>query len=110
MSGWECKAMNNENIPSQESLIDLDYYNTVEELMEVGPEKLKEVGLLFIFFPFEPIHLFILSLYSNTYFYSSSSILPLYIYFFIYNQLIMIHESNGETNVPVKVMSQVKIQ
>ncbi|KMZ59769.1 Splicing factor 3A subunit 3, putative, expressed [Zostera marina] len=42
MSGWECKAMNNENIPSQESLIDLDYYNTVEELMEVGPEKLKE--------------------------------------------------------------------
>lgn len=28
-----------------EPVIDLDYYSTVEELMEVAPEKLKEVGL-----------------------------------------------------------------
>lgn len=30
-----------------EPVIDLDYYSTVEELMEVAPEKLKEVSLSF---------------------------------------------------------------
>ncbi|XP_010924860.1 splicing factor SF3a60 homolog [Elaeis guineensis] len=40
--GWENKGMENGHVSSQESVIDLDYYSTVEELMEVGPEKLKE--------------------------------------------------------------------
>ncbi|KAI0522855.1 hypothetical protein KFK09_005240 [Dendrobium nobile] len=40
--GWENKDMANGHVQSQESIIDLDYYSTVEELMEVGPEKLKE--------------------------------------------------------------------
>ncbi|XP_072968725.1 splicing factor SF3a60 homolog [Typha angustifolia] len=39
--GWENNDLENGHA-SQESVIDLDYYNTVEELMEVGPEKLKE--------------------------------------------------------------------
>ncbi|CAD5174386.1 unnamed protein product [Musa acuminata subsp. malaccensis] len=34
--------MENSLIQSQEAVIDLDYCSTVEELMEVGPEKLKE--------------------------------------------------------------------
>lgn len=29
--------------PAQLSLIDLDYYSSVEELVELGPERLKEV-------------------------------------------------------------------
>ena len=41
--GWENKGLENGHISSEESTIDLDYYSTVEELMEVGPEKLKEV-------------------------------------------------------------------
>ncbi|XP_008791422.1 splicing factor SF3a60 homolog [Phoenix dactylifera] len=40
--GWENKGTENGHVSSQESVIDLDYYSTVEELMEVGPEKLKE--------------------------------------------------------------------
>ncbi|MQM05972.1 hypothetical protein Taro_038796 [Colocasia esculenta] len=40
--GWENKGLENGHISSQESVLDLDYYSTVEELMEVGPEKLKE--------------------------------------------------------------------
>jgi splicing factor 3A subunit 3 len=44
MPGWETKGT--ENGPSMpETVIDLDYYSTVEELMEVAPEKLKEVNL-----------------------------------------------------------------
>lgn len=38
--GWEIEE--NGNISSQDSVLDLDYYSTVEELIEVGPEKLKE--------------------------------------------------------------------
>jgi splicing factor 3A subunit 3 len=34
--GWGNKSM-------EESDIDLDYYSTVEELVELGPEKLKHV-------------------------------------------------------------------
>uniref|UniRef100_A0A1D1XTF9 Splicing factor 3A subunit 3 n=1 Tax=Anthurium amnicola TaxID=1678845 RepID=A0A1D1XTF9_9ARAE len=42
--GWENKGLDNGYMymSSQESVLDLDYYSTVEELMEVGPEKLKE--------------------------------------------------------------------
>ncbi|WOL20473.1 splicing factor [Canna indica] len=40
--GWESNSLENGPIQSQEAVIDLDYYSTVEELMEVGPEKLKE--------------------------------------------------------------------
>lgn len=43
--GWENKGLEDE-------VIDLDYYSTVEELMEVRPEKLKEVGAFFF-----PLHL-----------------------------------------------------
>ncbi|KAI4317194.1 hypothetical protein L6164_025085 [Bauhinia variegata] len=37
--GWENDIQENGHVPA---LIDLDYYSTVEELIEVGPEKLKE--------------------------------------------------------------------
>ena len=39
---WQKQGQENEDDPAQHTEIDLDYYNTVEELMEVGPEKLKE--------------------------------------------------------------------
>lgn len=42
VQGWENQGQENEEVPPQRILIDLDYYSTVEELMEVGPEKLKE--------------------------------------------------------------------
>jgi splicing factor 3A subunit 3 len=51
--GWEnMENKGTENgLSMLETVIDLDYYSTVEELMEVGPEKLKEVSLspLFLF-------------------------------------------------------------
>ncbi|CAA6659014.1 unnamed protein product [Spirodela intermedia] len=40
--GWENKGLENGHTSSGEFALDLDYYSTVEELMEVGPEKLKE--------------------------------------------------------------------
>uniref|UniRef100_A0A0D9VY87 Matrin-type domain-containing protein n=1 Tax=Leersia perrieri TaxID=77586 RepID=A0A0D9VY87_9ORYZ len=40
VAGWENKDPEKES--AQESVIDLDYYTTVEELVELGPEKLKE--------------------------------------------------------------------
>ena len=40
--GWENKGTEKESV-LQESAVDLDYYSTVEELVELGPEKLKEV-------------------------------------------------------------------
>ncbi|KAL5989342.1 hypothetical protein ACLOJK_010232 [Asimina triloba] len=40
--GWENKDLENGHVSEQESTIDLDYYSTIEELMEVGPERLKE--------------------------------------------------------------------
>ena len=43
VEGWENKGPENGHVPAQHTVIDLDYYSTVEELMEVGPEKLKEV-------------------------------------------------------------------
>lgn len=42
VEGWENEGQENGNIPAEHSTIDLDYYTTVEELMEVGPERLKE--------------------------------------------------------------------
>ncbi|CAN8257056.1 unnamed protein product [Cochlearia groenlandica] len=42
VEGWENHDQENELIPSQHTVIDLDYYTTVEELVDVGPEKLKE--------------------------------------------------------------------
>ncbi|CAN1264089.1 Splicing factor SF3a60 homolog [Linum perenne] len=39
--GWE-GGQENGPVPGLDATIDLDYYSTVEELMEVGPEKLKE--------------------------------------------------------------------
>ncbi|PPR98105.1 hypothetical protein GOBAR_AA22568 [Gossypium barbadense] len=42
VQGWEKQGQENEDDPAQLTMIDLDYYSTVEELMEVGPEKLKE--------------------------------------------------------------------
>ncbi|XP_059629057.1 splicing factor SF3a60 homolog [Cornus florida] len=42
VQGWENEGQENGPIPVQPTVIDLDYYSTVEELVEVGPEKLKE--------------------------------------------------------------------
>ena len=42
---WECEGKENGHISAQPAVIDLDYYRTVEELLEVGPERLKEVTL-----------------------------------------------------------------
>ncbi|XP_074291696.1 splicing factor SF3a60 homolog isoform X1 [Silene latifolia] len=41
VEGWENEGQENRH-DFQASTIDLDYYTTVEELVEVGPEKLKE--------------------------------------------------------------------
>lgn len=46
VQGWEDEVQENGLVPAQHSVIDLDYYGSVEELIEVGPEKLKEVGVL----------------------------------------------------------------
>lgn len=45
VEGWENEGQENGHV-SQSDVIDLDYYSTVEELMELGPEKLKEVSNL----------------------------------------------------------------
>lgn len=43
VQGWENDTHENGHDLSQHTAIDLDYYSTVEELIEVGPERLKEV-------------------------------------------------------------------
>ncbi|PNX71374.1 splicing factor 3A subunit 3-like protein [Trifolium pratense] len=43
--GWENVNQENGHVPTEHTSIDLDYYSTVEELMEVGPERLKEVKI-----------------------------------------------------------------
>lgn len=48
VQGWDNEGQENGHVSAQPSGIDLDYYSTVEELMEVGPERLKEVGLTVI--------------------------------------------------------------
>ncbi|XP_018474946.2 splicing factor SF3a60 homolog isoform X2 [Raphanus sativus] len=40
--GWENHGQENELVPSEHTVIDLGYYTTAEELIDVGPEKLKE--------------------------------------------------------------------
>ncbi|XP_038683403.1 splicing factor SF3a60 homolog isoform X2 [Tripterygium wilfordii] len=42
VEGWEKDDKENGHAPGEHTAIDLDYYSSVEELMEVGPEKLKE--------------------------------------------------------------------
>ncbi|XAR71638.1 hypothetical protein NMG60_11018010 [Bertholletia excelsa] len=42
VQGWENEGQENGHVPSQPSVIDLDYYSSSEELMEAGPERLKE--------------------------------------------------------------------
>ncbi|CAA2998735.1 splicing factor SF3a60 homolog [Olea europaea subsp. europaea] len=42
VEGWENVGQENGDIPAEHSAIDLDYYGTIEELMEVGPDRLKE--------------------------------------------------------------------
>lgn len=53
VEGWEPEDQGNGHVPDQHAVIDLDLYSTVEELVEVGPEKLKEVKkiCISIFFP-----------------------------------------------------------
>ncbi|KAM2007101.1 hypothetical protein ACFX15_002060 [Malus domestica] len=48
VKGWENEKQENGHVQDQLTMIDLDYYSTVEELMEVGPEKLKEVRVTFM--------------------------------------------------------------
>lgn len=43
VEGWENVTQENGHVVDQHAVIDLDYYSTVDELVEVGPEKLKEV-------------------------------------------------------------------
>ncbi|KAL6130247.1 hypothetical protein ACLB2K_068628 [Fragaria x ananassa] len=40
---WETAILDSEHVQDQQTLINLDYFSTVEELLELGPEKLKEV-------------------------------------------------------------------
>ncbi|KAK4734688.1 hypothetical protein R3W88_008949 [Solanum pinnatisectum] len=42
VEGWENSGQENGSAPENHTVIDLDYYSTAEELMVVGPEKLKE--------------------------------------------------------------------
>ncbi|CAA0824676.1 splicing factor-related [Striga hermonthica] len=42
VEGWESENLGNGNVQQQDAVIDLDYYSTVEQLMEVGLDKLKE--------------------------------------------------------------------
>ncbi|KAL0299670.1 UNVERIFIED_CONTAM: Splicing factor SF3a60 [Sesamum calycinum] len=42
VEGWKNENHEDGNVQLQDAIIDLDYYSTVEELMELGPEKLKE--------------------------------------------------------------------
>ncbi|TQD69433.1 hypothetical protein C1H46_045034 [Malus baccata] len=41
VKGWENEKQETGHVQDQLTMINLDYYSTVEELMEVGPEKLK---------------------------------------------------------------------
>ncbi|KAK2973584.1 hypothetical protein RJ640_023234 [Escallonia rubra] len=40
--GWEREGQENGHVPAQNIMIDLDDYSTIEDLMSVGPENLKE--------------------------------------------------------------------
>jgi splicing factor 3A subunit 3 len=43
---WENAIQESEHVQDQQTVIDLDYFSTVEELVELGPEKLKEVMVI----------------------------------------------------------------
>lgn len=43
VQGWENDTHENGHVRAKHATIDLEYYSTVEELIEVGPELLKEV-------------------------------------------------------------------
>lgn len=42
VDGWHDEAQENGHDPEQHTAVDLDYYSTVEELVALGPERLKE--------------------------------------------------------------------
>ncbi|CAL0319502.1 unnamed protein product [Lupinus luteus] len=42
VQGWDNDNQENGHVTSQHTAIDLDYYSSVEELIDVGPERLKE--------------------------------------------------------------------
>lgn len=42
LQGWENEGKENGHATAQPTVVDLDFYSTVEELMDVGPDKLKE--------------------------------------------------------------------
>ena len=44
MHGWEDKGLGNGEPSILQESIDLDYYNSVDELAELGPERLKQVA------------------------------------------------------------------
>lgn len=46
---WENAIQEGEHVQDQQTVIDLDYFSTVEELVELGPEKLKEVMVILEF-------------------------------------------------------------
>lgn len=48
VQGWENDHRDNGQALAEHTAIDLDYYSTIEELMEVGPERLKEVKLRYV--------------------------------------------------------------
>lgn len=45
IEGWGVETQENGHVP-EHTVFDLDYYSTVEELMKVAPEKLKEVSAI----------------------------------------------------------------
>lgn len=58
VEGWEGECQGNGHVRDLHAVIDLDYYSTVEELMVVGPEKLKEVYTILLEYLLLLIYLF----------------------------------------------------
>lgn len=44
VDGWKDEPQENGHVSEQNTAIDLEYFSTVDELVELGPEKLKEVN------------------------------------------------------------------
>ncbi|XP_047322891.1 splicing factor SF3a60 homolog [Impatiens glandulifera] len=42
VEGWEEEGQENGNVPAELTALDLDYYSSVEELLEIGQDRLKE--------------------------------------------------------------------
>jgi hypothetical protein len=52
VQGWEDKGLGTDQISSRvQPLIDVEDYDSVEELMELGPDRLKEVNLALSWVP-----------------------------------------------------------